>query len=103
MEKADFLCFDKNSENLKVIFSALCWSEMGVTFYVVKLQNMLYVKDELTKWAVFSCWYKFSKANSYFNNYWVGMVKNEQDLIYHGTLKSGVSHNWFDELSLLTE
>ena len=24
----------------------------------------------------FACWYKFRKAKSYFNNYWVGMVKN---------------------------
>ena len=51
----------------------------------------------------FSCWYKFRKAKSCFNNYWVGMVKNEWGLIDHGTLKSGVSHKWFDELSRLIE
>ena len=38
----------------------------------------------------FACWYKFRKAKSYFNNYWVGMVKNEQGLINYGTLKSVV-------------
>ena len=27
------------------------------------------------------------------------MVKNEWGLIDHGTLKLGVSHKWFDELS----
>ena len=27
------------------------------------------------------------------------MFKNRRDLIDHGTLKSGVSHNWFDELN----
>ena len=51
----------------------------------------------------FSCWYKFKKAKSCFNNYWVDMVKNEWDLLDHGTLKSGVSRKWFDELSILIE
>ena len=32
-----------------------------------------------------------------------GHGKNGQDLIDYGTLKSGVSHQWFDELSRLTE
>ena len=26
------------------------------------------------------------------NNYWMGMVKNGQDLMDHGTLKPGVFH-----------
>ena len=29
------------------------------------------------------------------------MFKNRRDLIDHGTLKSGVSQNWFDELNRL--
>ena len=37
-------------------------------------------------------WYKFRKAKSHFDNYWVGIVKNWWGLIDHGTLKSGVSH-----------
>ena len=37
------------------------------------------------------------------NNYWVGMVKNERDLQDNETLKSGVSHKWFDESSRLVE
>ena len=57
--------------------------------------------DEMSRF--FSCWYKFRKAKSCFNNYWVSMVKNEYGLIDHGTLKSGVSHKWFDELSILIE
>ena len=36
-------------------------------------------------------------------NYWVGTVKNGPDLLDHGTLKSSVSHKWFDELSRLIE
>ena len=51
----------------------------------------------------FACWYKFMKAKSYFNNYWVGVVKNEQGLKDRGTLKPGISHKWFDELSRLIE
>ena len=31
------------------------------------------------------------------------MVKNEWGLIDHGTLKLGVFHKWFDELSILIE
>ena len=51
----------------------------------------------------FTCWYKFRKAKSCFNNYWMGVVKNGQGLIDYGTLKSGVSHKWFDELSRFIE
>ena len=47
----------------------------------------------------FACWYKFRKAKSYVNNYWVGNVKKGPGLIDLGTLKLGVSHKWFDELS----
>ena len=50
-----------------------------------------------------ACWYKFRKVNSYFDNYWVGLVKNGWGVIDHWTLKSGVSHKWFDDLSRLTE
>ena len=46
--------------------------------------------DEMS-WFV-SSWYKFRKAKSCFNNYLVGVVKNERALIDRGTLKSGVSH-----------
>ena len=31
------------------------------------------------------------------------MVKNHGDLIHHGTLKLGVYHKWFNELSILFE
>ena len=51
----------------------------------------------------FTCWYKSRKVKCYFNDYWVGMLKNEQDLLDPGTVKSGVSHKWFGELTRLTE
>ena len=51
----------------------------------------------------FAQWYKFRKVKSYFNNYWVDIVKNGQGLIDHGTFQSGVSDKWFDQLSRLIE
>ena len=45
--------------------------------------------------------YKFKKAKNYFNNYWLGMVKNEWSLIDHDTPKSLVSNIWVDGLSKL--
>ena len=48
-----------------------------------------------------ACWCKFMKAKSYFNNYWVGVVKKGWGLKDHGTLKLGISHKWFDDLSRL--
>ena len=57
--------------------------------------------DEM-RWF-FACWYKFRIFTSYFDNYWVGIVKNGWDLIDHSPFKSGVSHKWFDGLSRLIE
>ena len=51
----------------------------------------------------FAFWYKFKKAKSYFNNYWVSIVKIGWSFVDHGTLKSGFSHKWFDKLSRLSE
>ena len=51
----------------------------------------------------FACWYKCMKAKSYFNNYWVVVVKNGQGLKGCGTLKWDISYKWFDELSRLIE
>ena len=43
------------------------------------------------------CWYKFSKAKSYFNNNWMAMVKNGCDILLgHETLKSAASQEWID-------
>ena len=51
----------------------------------------------------FACWYKFMKAKSYFNNYWMGVIKNGRGLKDRRILKPGISHKWFDELSRLIE
>ena len=57
---------------------------------------------EVKSWF-FACWYMFRKAKNYFNNYWVGMVKNGWDFLDHETLKSGIFPKWFDELNRLIE
>ena len=46
--------------------------------------------------SCFACWYKFRKAK-YVKLIIIGWVwsKNGQDLLDHGTLKSGVSHKRF--------
>ena len=36
-------------------------------------------------------------------NYWMDMLKNWWDFLDQGTLKSGVSHKWFNESSRLIE
>ena len=51
----------------------------------------------------FACWYKFMKAKSYINNYWVGVVKNGWGPKDHGTVKPGLSYKWFDEFRRLIE
>ena len=62
----------------------------------------MYLRNELMKWA------DFFHADTNLGKLRVtlviiGWVKNEWGLIEHGTLKLGVSHKWFDELSILTE
>ena len=58
--------------------------------------------EELMDWinGFFADWYKLKEANSYFNNFCVGIVKNWCDLLGHWTLKPAVSQEWIDELSL---
>ena len=44
------------------------------------------------------CWQKFWKAKSYFNNFWILVIKNGCGLLGLGALKSAVSQEWFDGL-----
>ena len=47
----------------------------------------------------FFAWrYKFRKAKSFYDNYWVGVVGNGRGFLSHGNLKSAVSQEWTDEL-----
>ena len=45
------------------------------------------------------CSYKFRKAKSYFDKFWVVMVKNGHCLLGLGTQKCAVSQEWIDEMS----
>ena len=76
---------------------------MDMAFYVLTIKYAVSQEwiDEMN-WF-FACSYKFRKAKSYFDNYWVGMVRNGQGLLDLETLKSGVSHKWWDEWSRLFE
>ena len=47
----------------------------------------------------FAWWCKFRKAKSYFNGFWVGLVKNGCSQSGHGTGKLTVSQNWTDEIT----
>ena len=123
-----FLHVDTDSWKLKVDQEVLqwAWSKMGVTIwsqdskigfisrrnYVNKLIFGVLVKIQKThrsqEWIdeiswFFACWYKFRKVDSYFDYYWVGIVRNGWSLIDHRTLNSDVSHKWFDELNRLIE
>ena len=62
-----FLYDGTSSGKLKIylIIFGWRWSKMGEI-------------DEIN-WFV-ACWYKFSKAKSCFNNYWMNMVKNGRGL-----------------------
>ena len=42
----------------------------------------------------FACLWKFRKAKSYINDFWVGMVRNGCAYLGHETLKSAVSKEW---------
>ena len=48
----------------------------------------------------FPCWYKFRKAKSYVNSYWMGTVKNGWGLIDHGILKSGLRIGRIEQIDL---
>ena len=67
------------------------------------LLTHIYPLQYAKKLSFFRCWWKFRIAESHFSNYWVGMVKNGQELLDHETVKSGVSRKWFDELNTLME
>ena len=57
-----------------------------------------------------ACWYKFMKAKSYFNNYWVSVVKNGRGLKIVGLLNQVYLTNdlinwadWLNEFCMLID
>ena len=47
----------------------------------------------------FAWWYKFRKAKSYCDNYWVCLIENELGLFIHGNRNSSVCQEWIVELT----
>ena len=83
MELTDFLHVDTDSQKLKADQKCIgwAWSKMGVTslFSGHRTQKLTLSQkwtDEIN-WF-FACWYKFKKAKSWFNDFWVGLVKKRQ-------------------------
>ena len=77
----------------KWVWSFMSWGSKICSVSRMNLWNEL----------IFCMLKQIRKTKSYFNKYWVDMVKNGRGLIDHGTLKWGVSHKLFDELSRSTE
>ena len=50
--------------------------------------------SRMNRWSelIFGCWCKFRKAKIYFNDFWVGVVKNVHGQLVPETLKSAVSY-----------
>ena len=83
---------DTDSQKLKAdqkVFGQ-AWSKMGVASLVTGLLNWLHFKKEHGMNWFFACWYKFRKAKSWFDDFWVGKVKNGHGLLVHETFKSTV-------------
>ena len=94
---SDFLHVDSNSHKVwwkhswvVMVRNECSQSGHGILNLVVSQARI----DEMN-WF-FACWWKFRKANSYFNDFWVDMVKNRHGHLIHEILKSA---EWFYELS----
>ena len=76
----DFLHDDTNSGKLRITL---------IVFWVVVVKNghgtLISEWMDESSWF-FACSYIFNKAKSYFNSYWVGMVKFGCALLGHGTV-----------------
>ena len=83
MELTWFGHIDTDSQKLKSDqkFIGWTWSKMGVATLVsghraLKLTLSQKWTDEIN-WF-FACWYKFRKAKSWFNDFWMGLLKKGQ-------------------------
>ena len=97
-KKSDFLYINTDSWKLKANWKILgrTWSKTGVGVSL-KLGVSQEAVDGIN--FFFVCWYKFRIAESFFNNFWVVVVKNGHSFLGFGTLKSAVSQEWIDEMS----
>ena len=99
------LDFEINFRYKKLIKNFLCGHGQKWVWPVWSPDSTLTVYQKLTdgiNWF-FACWYKSRKAKIWFNDFWMGMVKNGHDLLVQETLKSAVSWEWIYKLSWLFE
>ena len=70
------------------------WSSL---IFCVLIQ--IHINQMLVKKWFFAWWCKFRKTKSYFNDFWVDLVKNGHDHVVHETLKSADKFiDWADFL-----
>ena len=94
---------DTSSHKLKVDqkFVGWIWSKNGCGQSGHRTLKLT-VPQELTdgmNWY-FAYWCKVKKVKSYFNDFWVGMVKNGCSDLDHEALKSAVSKEWVYDIFL---
>ena len=87
IKQPHFLHVDIDSQKLNVNRKCFswAWSKMGVASLVCGLN--LNISQEWTdgrNWFSVFC-YKFRKSKSWFNDFWVGVVKNGHGLLVHET------------------
>ena len=96
MDWADVLHADANSGKFKI--NNFCVFNFLVVVVINGHGALISDRMDAFSWF-FVCSYIFWKAKSYFNSYWVGMVKYGCGLWGHGALKSAVSQEWIDKFS----
>ena len=91
MKSPNFLHIDANSHKLNVDQKPFgwAWSKIGVVSLLEILDSKIDCFSRIN-WC-FACWCKFSKVKSYFNDLWVGIVKNGHYHLLYETLKYAAS------------
>ena len=96
MKKPDFLHANTDSWKLKIlVWLGQNWVDHS-GFSTLKLAVSQEAINGINWFLV--CWYKIRKAKSFFNNFWVVMVKNGRSILGLWTLKSAVFQEWVDEM-----
>ena len=89
----DYLHVDIDSQKLKADQNILGGHGQKWVWWVWSLALKLTVSQKWTNainWF-FAWWYKFQKAKSWFNDFWVGVVKSDHGSLVNETLKSAAS------------
>ena len=91
--KLNFCMLIQIHKNSKMIKCFMCRHGQKLVLPVWSWDSKMTISQKWTNginWF-FVCWYKLEKAESWFNDFWVGMVKNNHDLLVHEILKSDAS------------